>query len=164
MADSTRLRILKALTAALETIHPDDGYTHDMTGRVFRGRDLFGATDPLPMIAILEAAELEEQIPSPLTSEHQAGPYTLLIQGFVDDDRFNPTDPAHALLADVKRKLVEERQRDRGKDMFGMGRNVTEIRMSRGVVRPPEEFVSDKAYFWLRVTLTVVENLADPFA
>lgn len=164
MADPTRLKILKALTESLEQIHPDNGYTHDLSGRVFRGRDLFGDSDPVPMVSILEAAESEEQVPSPLTSGMSTGPWTLLIQGFVEDDRFNPTDPAHYLLADVKRKLVEERRRGRGLDILGTGRAVTEIRLSRGIVRPPEEFVSDKAFFWLRVTITVVENLSDPFA
>lgn len=164
MADPTRLRILKALSERLAEIHPDDGYTHELSGRVFRGRDLFGDSDPVPMVSILEAVAAEEQLPPPKTSGVDSGPWTLLIQGFVEDDRFNPTDPAHYLMADVKRKLVEQRRRGRGLDMLGLGKLVTEIRIDRGLVRPPEEFVSDKAHFWLRVTLTVVENLADPYA
>lgn len=164
MADPTRLRILKALTACLEEITPENGYAHDLSGKVFRGRDMFGDNDPLPMISILEAIEEEEQVPSPQGSGMSTGSWTLQIQGFIEDDMYNPSDPAHFLMADVKKRLIQERIRDRQYDIFGMGNSVTELRMSRGVVRPPGDAVSDKAYFWLRLTLTVVENLNDPFA
>lgn len=164
MADPTRLRILKALTTCLEEITPANGYAHDLSGKVFRGRDMFGDSDPLPMISILEAIEEEEQVPSPAASPMSTGPWTLQIQGFIEDDMHNPSDPAHFLMADVKKRLIQERIRDRQYDIFGMGKTVTELRLSRGVVRPPGDAVSDKAYFWLRMTLTVVENLNDPFA
>jgi|AntRauTorcE11897_2_1112592.scaffolds.fasta_scaffold00620_19 hypothetical protein len=163
MADPTRLRVLKALTGVLETITPANGYAHDLTGKVFRGRDIFGYTDPLPMIAILEQIEEQEQQPSPQTSAKAHGPWTLQIQGFVADDRDNPTDPAHHLLGEVKKRLIEERIRDRQRDILGMGDVVTELRLSQGVVRPADE-ISDKAYFWMRITLGIVENLNEPYA
>lgn len=163
MADPTRLRVLKALTTVLETITPANGYTHDLSGKVFRGRDIFGYQDPLPMISILEQIEEQEQQPSPETAGKAHGPWTLNLQGFVPDDRDNPTDPAHHLMAEVKQRLVEERIRDRQRDIFGMGDVVTDLRLSQGVVRPADE-VSDKAYFWLRMTLALVENLHEPYA
>ena len=33
-----------------------------------------------------------------------------MVQGFVDNDSNNPTDPAHMLMADVKKRLIELKQ------------------------------------------------------
>ncbi|MCQ4311690.1 hypothetical protein NAV33_07250 [Pseudomonas stutzeri] len=162
MADPFRLRLLKALTAVLEEITPDNGYEFDLTGKVFRGRDTFGESEPLPLVSILEAIEEQPQLSSPQAGKHSTGPWELLLQGFVEDDFNNPTDPAHRLMAEVKKRLIKERTRDRGEDIFGMDGLVTELRMSHGVVRPPDD-ISGKAYFWLRVTPVVVENLEDPY-
>lgn len=162
MADSFRLRILKALTAALEEIDGTNGYTYNLSGKVFRGRDTFGNNDPIPMISILEAIEEKAQLPMPQTAGTNAGPWELLIQGFVEDDMLNPSDPAHNLMAEVKRRLIQERVRDRQYNILGMGGKVSDLKISHGVVRPPDE-VSAKAYFWLRLTLVVVENLQDPY-
>lgn len=159
----TRLRILEALTETLEGITPTNGYSHNLGGRVYRGRDIFGYKDPLPMVSILEQLEEQEQQPSPAAAGVVRGAWTLNLQGFVEDDRNNPTDPAHYLLAEVKQRLIQERIRDRQRDILGMGNTVTNLRMSPGIVRPPDE-ISDKAYFWLRVTLEVVENLNEPYA
>jgi len=63
----------------------------------------------------------------------------------------------------VKKRLIEERIRDRQRDILGMGDVVTELRLSQGVVRPADE-ISDKAYFWMRITLGIVENLNEPYA
>lgn len=162
MSDPFRLRVLKALTAALEEITTVNGYRHDLTGCVFRGRDTFGDKDPLPLISILEAIEEKAQIPSPEASPVTKGPWELLIQGWVEDGYNNPSDPAHFLLADVKRRLIQERVRERQYNILGMEGKVVELRISQGVVRPPDE-VSSKAYFWLRLTLIMVENVADPY-
>lgn len=163
MSDPFRLRVLKALSAALEEINPDNGYSFDMRNNVFRGRDMFGDSDPVPMISILEAIDEKAQIPSPEGGHQSTGPWELLIQGFLDDDLRHPTDPAHALLAEVKKRLVQERVRERQRNILGMGGKVTELRLSHGVVRPPDED-SAKAYFWLRLTLVLVENLQDPYS
>lgn len=162
MADSFRLRILKALTEALEEIDGTNGYTYNLVGKVFRGRDTFGNSDPIPMLSILEAIEEKAQVPAPQSGSVSTGPWELLIQGFVEDDIIHPSDPAHNLMAEVKRRLIQERVRERQYNILGMGGKITELRISHGVVRPPDE-VSAKAYFWLRLTLVVVENLQDPY-
>lgn len=163
MTDPFRLRILKALTEALEEINPDNGYTHDLRGSVFRGRDIFGEGDPLPMVSILEAVDEKAQLAPPKAGGTQAGPWELLIQGFLDDDLLHPTDPAHRLMAEVKKRLAQEKVRERQRNILGMGGKVADLNISPGVVRPPDED-SAKAYFWLRLTLEVVENLLDPYA
>lgn len=166
MPEPFRLRVLENLNACLEGITPANGYTFDLQGKVFRGRDVFGENDPLPMIAILEAIEQEpaENDDSPDMSREFKGQWRLQIQGFMEDTfDDHPTDPAHRLMAEVKKRLVEERIRDRGNNILGMGGRVYGLRFSPGVVRPADE-ISGKAYFWLRVTLFMVENLLDPYA
>jgi hypothetical protein len=46
--------------------------------------------------------------------------------------------------------------------IFGLGNFVIGMRIGSGVVRPPDE-ISAKAYFWLTITLDMVEDLADPY-
>lgn len=170
-----RLRILEAITESLKQITPANGYKHDLSGNVFRGRIWYGEDDPLPLVSILED-------PLPVTQlmagggghgdgAESTGAWTLLIQGFVEDDKLNPTDPAHYLLADVKKRLSVERQRKGtsshgggGYNAFGMGGAVESLTIGAGVVRPPDYDVSSKAYFWLTLTVMVAEDLADPYA
>lgn len=163
--DPFRLRVQKGLAAALEQITPANGYRHDLTGAVFRGRDTFGATDPLPMLSILEAPIQPDQPPSIDDAADEHGRWEVVIQGFVADDKKNPTDPAHVLMADVRRALALERKNRNGRgvyDMLGMGGLVTGLDIGSGVVRPPDE-LSAKAYFWLTIVLHIVEDLENPY-
>ena len=162
LPDPFRLRVLKALTTALEEIVPT-GHTDSLCGSVFRGRDLFGDDDPVPMLCILEAIDEKVLLTPPDGHTTYQGPWELLIQGFTDDDRMHPSDQAERLLADVKIRLIKERIRSREDNILGMGGKVTALEISQGVVRPPDD-LSGKAYFWLRLTLKIVENLADPYS
>lgn len=162
-----RLRILKKLTTILEGAtfeYPYSGGTVNtaLTGKVFRGRVIFGDSDPLPMLSILEVPIPLDQVPSPPDSPYSTGRWELLVQGFVEDDPENPTDPSHWLMAETKRVLAEERKKNRDFKLFDMGKKVKNMWIGAGVVRPPDE-ISAKAYFWLNVTLELVEDLADPF-
>lgn len=159
-----RLRVLKALTVTLEGVNPDNGYEHDMRKAVFRGRVRYGPKDPLPMLSILEAPIPLDVIQSRGANPNSSGPWELLIQGFVKDDSKNPSDPAHHLMAEVKAVLALEklRRNDRQPDMFGLGGRVLEMQIGQGSVRPPDE-VSDKAFFWLTLTLRIAETLDKPY-
>jgi len=176
MADPTRLRILKNLTAIIEAIRPEDsnsqatGYTVSLQNAVFRGRNIFGDSDPLPMVAILENPIPPDQIPSPPENPARHGDWDLAIQGFCKDDRIHPTDPAYALAADVVMALSRERTRavqemkTKGRvinPLFGE-KAVTGFQIGVPIVRPPDE-TSAKAYFWLTITLNVAENLEKPY-
>ena len=152
-----RLRILKALTASLEqavfeyTPEVGDAWPSvTMTGRVFRGRVVFGEDDPLPMFSILEAPIPLDQVPSGADNTGSTGLWELLIQGFVDEDHKNPTDPAHYLMAACKERLAIEKARNRDFQILGLGKHVTGLDIGAGVVRPPDE-ISAKAYFWLKI-------------
>lgn len=167
MNDPFRLRVMKALTAALDGINPTAGYQHDLTGKVFRGRSVFGNSDPLPMVSILEAIDPQTETGLAPTDGVQKEKWDLLIQGFVEDDDQNPTDPAYYLLADVKQCLSSVRSmRDpatQARNILGMGNRIAGLRFSQGVVRPADE-VSDKAYFWLKLEIEAVEDHTAPFA
>ena len=164
MTEPLKIRIQKAMTASLESISPAGGFNSDLAGKVFRGRLLFDNDDPVPMLSILEAPVPLDKLAPPKGSPKDSGEWELLIQGFADDDRENPTDPAHLLMADVKRVLVRERALLGGEFVtvgpFGMGNAISSLSIGQGVVRPPEEHISAKAYFWLGVKLRIVENLA----
>lgn len=165
MADTFRLTVLKALTAALEEITPANGYEHDLAGKVYRGRMTFTEEDAPPFLSIMEPPQDPDSLAPTTGSAVAETKLPLLIQGFVDDDRDNPTDPAYRLLGEVQKRLAQEKVRGRGFDIFGLEKGrVMGLDLGRGVVRPPDELVSDTAFFWLPVTLTIGENLHDPFA
>ncbi len=170
-----RLRVLKALTMALSEITPDNGYHTDVRftdpegvvkPAVYRGRMVFGENDPLPILSILEAPIPLDQTPVPRDSEFSSGGWELMVQGFVKDDSENPTDPAHFFMADVKKRLALERRKANAMKnelgILGLGNFITQLRIGTGVVRPPDE-ISATAYFWLTITLDMVEDLTDPF-
>lgn len=172
MADPFRLRVLEAVTNCLAAISPAGGYFNSLgadaaapEGRVFRGRSAYGESDPLPMLSIIEDPRVIELQFGPQASAASAGDWRLLIQGWVEDDLVNPTDPAYALLADCERAFTLERVRGAAsRDFFGLGRKapcVSDIRFQRGVVRPADE-ISSKAYFWLPLTLTLSEDHSMP--
>lgn len=168
-----RLRVLKALTQIVGAVTPANGFSFDLGDKVFRGRDLFGDSDPLPMASILEVPVPPDELAVPDNTSYAYSDWDLLIQVFVEDDYQNPTDPAHILMAEVKQVLMRERKkRDniliQDEDPFDLTSNgvstILDIRVGQGVVRPPDEGVSDKAYGVLKVTLRIIEDLDDPFA
>lgn len=161
-----RLRVLKAMTAALKEISTANGYHTELLEHVYRGRTIFGENDPLPLASILEVPIPLDQTPPPTDSEFSSGGWELMVQGFIEDDPVDPTDPAHFFMADVKKRLAIEKRKalemEPEKGIFGLGNFVTGMRIGSGVVRPPDE-ISAKAYFWLTITLDMVEDLADPY-
>lgn len=166
MSDPTRLRILKNLTTLLAGITPANGYTHDLSGKVFRGRTIFSDNDPVPMVVILEAIEQQQaaRADQPSGSGLSNTPWELLLQGFAEDDQFHPTDPAHLLMAEVKKRIATHKaENGRTRNLLDMGGKVVDLKISPGVVRPADE-VSNKCYFWLKLSVHLVEDLSDPYA
>jgi hypothetical protein len=79
----------------------------------------------------------------------------MLVQGWVEDDEDNPTDPAYLLAADVQKslaKLVPSL-------VNGL---VVDLSFEAPVCRPPDD-VSSRAYFWLRLTMKIKDDSADPY-
>lgn len=158
-----RLRVLIALTNALKQISIANGYKTDLNGAVFRGRTQFGDDDPLPLLSILETPVPVELINGPGDWTGAFGEWDLLIQGFVQDDPLNPTDPAHVLMADVKSVLAKEVRKNADFNILDLGKSgVTELTIGPGTVRPADD-ISSVAYFWLRITLKIAEDNLDPY-
>lgn len=74
------------MQTALEEITPANGYALDLSTSVFRGRNVFGDSDPIPLVSILEAPDPINPLTSPKDSGDQKGNWALLIQGFAVDD------------------------------------------------------------------------------
>ena len=170
--DSKKLATLKVLCKLLNTVHTDNGYEHNLTENVWRGRYNFDKTDTVPAVAILENIDPDRypRLAGQEDYEHGHGisfeQWTLLIQGWVVDDKCNPTDPAYALMADVRKALAlinKGPSRGETNEFFRLGGLVTGMTMEPGVARPPAEQLSSRAYFWMRITLKFVEDPNDPY-
>lgn len=167
-----RRQTLEALTDTLSAISIADGYHFDMgvapeapEGRVFRGRAAYGDNDPIPMLSIIEDPRnnTSQTLSSTAGSVTSILTWPLLVQGFVDDDSLHPTDLAYDLLADVRAALFGEiALRGRVHNLFNLGGAADQMEIGGGVVRPSDE-VSAKAYFWLPVTLTLIEKNVKAF-
>lgn len=187
MADDLRLTIQKRLTAYLEgEVSVANGYQHDLAGKVFRGRTKYNHEEDggvgVPLLSILESPDADR---FPLRTGYQDGVesatqregYVLLVQGWVENDSVNPTDPAYPFLADVKKALARLAEAEtvygaRGPvhnprfnpETYMLGGLISGLTIEPGTVRPPMEQVSSNAFFWLRVVLQVVEDTNDPYS
>lgn len=175
MDDPFRLKVMKALCAQLKTITLANGYQHDMADyldddgvtmeRVFRGRDLFGDNDGLPMLSILEDPRSVDSNNAPSNSPNAVTPWRLIIQGFVRDDKLHPLDPAYYLSADVVKALAAAKESR--VDFLGFGKRapcILSMNIGSPIHRPGDDEVSAAAYFIVPVTLTLAEILDQPYA
>lgn len=162
-----RLRIQQKIVEILKEITPANGYKTDLSTKgsenyVFRGRFWFGDSDPLPLVSLLQTPlQPEDMATRNPANPNKISEIDFVIQGWVADDRLNPTDPAEILLADVEKRLARVRQEYIEEGVLGF-KSMTELWVGEGVVRPPDE-ISAKAYFWLPIRIKVARNLADPY-
>lgn len=164
MADPKRLVILQALTTHLEaTVRTDRGAHWSLAGKVYRGRTLFGPSDPLPCLSLLESVRGDEAT-SPARGAIVTEDWPLLVQGWVPDDPDHPTDPAYRLAADVKQALaalIDPRREAR--DTYLLGGMILGLEFGPCVVRPPSDGISSQAFFYMKLTVKIKESLADPY-
>lgn len=161
-----KLLILQKLTSHLEGIVLDDG--SDMTGRVFRGRNTFTSSDPLPALSILEFPKPDPGNFAGWENTRFKEDWMLLVQGWVTDDRVNPTDPAYGLGVLVQQRLsMFLQQNESGSftypDIARIGGLATHMYIGPFTVRPPEAQVSSTAYFFLPLRVGVVTDVTQPF-
>lgn len=169
-SDPFRLQVMKAVTERLKTITPANGYMHDLSDftdqagrtvtRVSRGRLNFGASDEVPFLAVLEDPRAIDANNAKDETPVAANKMRLLIQGFVEDDKDHPLDPAYHLSADAISALVKGKS-DRF-NILDMGGKVSALSIGQPVHRPGADEVSTNAYFIFGVTLTLIENLECP--
>lgn len=168
MADSYRLKVLKRLTAQLETISVVDDYNFDLAGKVFRGRELFGDQDPKTMVSILEQPRPSNGVYAGENDSERLERWPLLIHGWTIDDKANPTDPLYALLDDVERCLARVTAVLRGNgypkypDEYMLIENgeqlITELIVAPGIVRPATPNVSQFAFMYLPIYVGLVRS------
>lgn len=161
MADSKRLRILKALTSQLETVMIANGYQFDLAGKVYRGRAGFGDETPTPWVGLFELRP-EDIIRAGETVNKDE--WYVGLQGAVDVDEVHPTDPAHNLMADVKKalgKIVTQSPHQRNPN-YMFGGLLSDLRMDGGMTFVPKEEMSTAA-FAMKLTLVIAEDLENPY-
>ena len=169
MANSYRLDVLKRLTVHLKGITPANGYEYDLSpdsafpsGKVFRGRVLFGVNDPVPLVSILEAPRPDQGKFAGENGYQRSESWPLLVQGWAADDEENPTDPAYALMDAVENRLSRLIAQDATSgaeiypDEYLLGRTIGSLVVLPGVVRPPMAEMSSKAFFYLPILVGLV--------
>lgn len=161
MADSYRLSVLKKLTLHLRGITKAAGYDYDLSNAVFRGRTIFGEGDPIPMVSILESPRSDQGMFAGEGQSQRKEDWSLLIQGWAHDDVENPTDPVYGLMDAVERHLfrLTKVNSTNGMEVYPaeylLGRSVGGVMILPGVVRPPMDQVSSKAFFYLPIRLSL---------
>lgn len=171
---SKKTLILRRLTELLETISYTsyNGDEIDLNGAVSRGRALYGDETPVTYIALLEKPrQLLGEGGGEQKTVYQ-GPWDILIQGFARDDSMHPLDPGYELLAHVEQKMARVIQEApsgmRGgmypEDYFlGLKELINSFGFIMPIVRPPDNDVSNTAYFFMPVSIGLVTDMASPF-
>ena len=158
MADSKRLQILKALTTHLEGV---EGF--DITNKVWRGRQRPADESQTPFLLMFEMPpEYEDRADRQMRSM----PWYVGLQGYITPDRYHPTDPAHQFMAAVKQKLgelVDEGGAGMPGPNYMLGGLVEDIEVDGGMCFEADE-TTNCCFFALKLTLTIAENLGDPYA
>jgi hypothetical protein len=162
-----RLAVLRALAKVIETPTTGEPFAQDLTGKVLIGRNLLGedVQETFPVISILEAPRPDIAVYAGEGDSARHDQWTLLIQGFVDNDIENDinavTEPAYLLCALVENRLlrISESLPGRGTPAYpseyDLGGLITGIEISPPVVRPPEKGVSNTAFFFLPVRVGI---------
>jgi hypothetical protein len=175
---SKKLAVMRALCEHLEGITRDAGYEYDLTPttvqgkttpRVWRGRAVFGDETPVPCLSVLEAPTPDE---SPFVGGENEGQvhaqWVLLVQGWVQTPDDHPTDPAYQFMAAVEHRLheiisVRSNGRPVNADAYMLGNRIAGLRVGPGVVRPPQDQVSSRAFFYLPLAVKLAVDISQPF-
>lgn len=164
------LVILKAIAAHLKGITIDNGYSFDLGESVWRGVGLYGDELTLPALSILESPRLLE--PTAISTDPERlreEDWNLIVQGWVDDDPANPTDPAYLLKAVVEDRLSQITATNQATGdgafplVFNLGGGIVEMQIGPASVSPPRRDISPKAFFLLSVKVCRVFDATDVF-
>ena len=186
MNEPIRLRLKKAVAAAIEEIATTEGYwlqaNPEIGERLTVMRDVaaVGSNDQTPCITLIESPE-EKEIPNqPEATGQRKRTLALIIQGFADPSlsqlltgNIACVDIADWLRADVKMRLTKEMNAAKntilGTSRFFGSDKVTDMWFTGGSVRPPEQSGDSRgadsrfAYFWFVLCLDIVEDDARPY-
>jgi hypothetical protein len=150
-----KLQVLRALTTHLEGIVGEEWGGYVLTGCVFRGRNRFGDDTPETFLSILEAPRPDVGREGGENNASRAYEWLLLLQGWTLDDAVNPSDPCYFLQEQVERRLqmIVEMKMGSGRpkypEVYMLGNLVTSFAYGPGVVRPPTDGLSSKAFLYI---------------
>lgn len=173
MGDSIQLGILKLLTTHIEGVTPANDYDFDLTGAVFRSRLLYGDDVPETMVSIVE--HLQGDITTDVAGEENiesVQTWILLVQGIAKNEIANPLDNLYNLKASVEHRLARLILRDtKGNptypNEFWLGirswKVITGFTIGPGIVSPPREGISSKAFFYMPIGVGLALNISEPF-
>lgn len=165
-----RLAVLVALQKLLGQISTADGDAYTMAGKVHRGRLLFGqdVTGNPPALSIVEAPKPDEALFAGEQKGQRSDNWLLLVQGIVEDTkRDDDCDNAYFLCQDVERRLARIQAVKEGSgspkypDDYLLGGMISAVEIAPPVVRPPEAGVSDNAFFYLPIKLTISVEIGE---
>lgn len=181
MEETFKVVVLERIAETLKGITPDNGYYSDFSDtetneRVRIGVDIVSVNDTMPCISIIEPVEeFGDQIDSPCDQPVNKYQWDLLISGVTLYDWDNPKNSmssAYRALYDVKKILMKEKRNTTNTlshqpNPFGLGVKgessqglIENINFNQGIVRPPEQ-PSDHTFFFLRLSLNIIEILSE---
>ncbi len=170
MSDPLRLAVLKKLTSLIETVTVANGYLYDLNGSVFRGRTTFGETDPIPLISLLEGESPEPVNLAGANNNQRERLWSIILQGWVDNDHANPSDNAYKLAAEVERCIGQINAVNKQGDAsvpewyrLGGALQVTKFVIGAPVVRPPSEGIEKHATFYMPLLIGLAEKAGEPY-
>lgn len=176
MADSYRLTVMKRLCDHLGQITVANGFEFDLEGAIYRGRMAFGDSDRLPMLSIVEAQQPGVGLDVGTHNSERRTDWPLIVQGWVKNDKENPSDPAYQLMAAVETQLYKIIETDKntgdGKypELYLLGSGgqrgkylIADLRYGPGVVSPPRDQVSTQAFFFMPVIIRLAEKVGQPY-
>lgn len=172
----TRLLVLQRLTKLLEGVEVtfDGGMPISMQGRVVRGRNIIGDETEAPFLSLLDA-------PRPDTPEYagtnqmRKDDWTILISGIATDNKANPSDNGFWFVAAVEERLglVVDVHKARGTPLYpehymlcdgNLDKQlITKLEVAPPVVRPPEDKLSSKAFFFLPIRVGIAGAVGKPY-
>lgn len=165
MPDPLKLQVLKALTEHLEGIQGPDWGDFDLRGCVFRGRNRFGEDMPETFLSLLEAPRNDAgRETGEFGAEARSYEWPILLQGWTKDDPINPTDPVYHLQEVVERRLRMIIASHSGSgfplypEVWLLGRRITKFDCGPGIVRPPTDNLSSKAFLYLPIRIGLAQS------
>lgn len=163
--DSYLLTVEKAITGHLASTVSIDG----ALVKVIRGKEKLDSGDTPPLVTLIQAIDVEATHNQVGDGAQRVDTKLYLIQGFTRRSSGEENyDSAHELMAKVKQSLSEllpVKSSNRFLKQYNNGRYlVNDIKIATGLVRPPDSKISSNmAFFWLPVSITLIEDITDPY-
>ena len=170
MAISRRYAVIKAIADHLKTVTVANGFTYDLSNSVYIGRRVFGDTEPMPLVTLLEIPDIQIPGTRPESGAVQTGEWEFFVQGSIKaTDPLNPTVDAYTFMADVTKALSDivnpandPKHGTTPKAIYLVGGKVIKFDIGGFHVRQSDEAPS-QSNFYLRIRTQVVERLINPY-